>query len=61
MRTEATYIVALQAVVLEEIDRVKYQWRIYKCAQFLIDNQGATGGIVGLGDQLHRAIAKRAE
>jgi hypothetical protein len=42
-KLEATYIVALQAIILEEIDRVKYQWRIHKCAQFLIDNQGASG------------------
>jgi len=34
-----TYKVALQAMVLEEIDRVKYQDRIAQCAQALIDSQ----------------------
>ena len=38
-----TYRVALQAMVLEELDRVKYQKRIFQCAQFLVDNQGANG------------------
>jgi len=40
---EATYSVALQAMVLEEFDRVKYQGRIHQCAQFLVDNQCANG------------------
>jgi hypothetical protein len=34
-----TYKVALQAMALEELDRVKYQTRIFQCAQFLVDNQ----------------------
>jgi hypothetical protein len=34
-----TYKAALQAMVLEEIDRVKYQDRIAQCAQALIDSQ----------------------
>src|SRR6185503_3124492 len=34
----ATYNVALQAMVLEELDRVRYQGRIHQCAQFLVDN-----------------------
>ena len=34
-----TYKVALQAMVLEEVDRVKYQDRIAQCAQALIDSQ----------------------
>jgi ferric-dicitrate binding protein FerR (iron transport regulator) len=38
-----TYNVALQAMVLEELDRVKYQPRLYQCAQFLVDNQNAQG------------------
>jgi hypothetical protein len=38
-----TYLVVLQAMVLEEIDRAKYQPRIAQCAQFLVDNQGANG------------------
>lgn len=42
-RLERTYNVALQAMVLEEIDRVKYQPRIAQCAQFLADNQGKNG------------------
>jgi hypothetical protein len=38
-----TYKVALQAMVLEELDRLKYQGRIHQCAQFLVDNQGPRG------------------
>ena len=37
------YKVALQAMALEEIDRVKYQNRIAYCAQHLIDNQCTNG------------------
>jgi hypothetical protein len=40
---KATYNVALQAMVLEELDRVKYQGRIHQCAQFLVDNQCPNG------------------
>jgi hypothetical protein len=40
---EATYCVALQAMVLEEVERVKYQKRIAQCAKFLVDNQGPQG------------------
>src|SRR5436190_23134091 len=40
-KLERTYKVALQAMVLEEIDRVVHQPRIWQCAQFLIDNQCA--------------------
>ncbi|HVR84408.1 MAG TPA: hypothetical protein VMU54_08865 [Planctomycetota bacterium] len=40
---DRTYKVVLQAMVLEELDRVKYQERIWQCAQFLVDNQGPTG------------------
>ena len=42
-KLEATYCVALQAMILEEIQRVKYQWRIKQCAQFLVDNQCKNG------------------
>jgi hypothetical protein len=38
-----TYKVALQAMCLEEIDRVKYQNRIAHCAQHLLDNQCSNG------------------
>lgn len=38
-----TYKVALQAMVLEEIDRATYQGRIAQCAQFLVDNQCKNG------------------
>jgi hypothetical protein len=40
---EHTYKAALQAMALEELDRVKYQKRIYHCAQFLVDNQATNG------------------
>jgi hypothetical protein len=40
---KATYNVALQAMVLEELERVKYQGRIHQCAQFLVDNQCPNG------------------
>jgi len=40
---ERTYNVVLTAMVLEEVDRVKYQDRIWQCAQFLVDNQCANG------------------
>ncbi|HYE99973.1 MAG TPA: FecR domain-containing protein, partial [Planctomycetota bacterium] len=40
---ETTYNVALQAMALEELHRVKYQGRIAQCAQFLVDNQCKNG------------------
>ena len=40
---ERTYNVAVQAMVLEDLDRVKYQTRIWQCAQFLVDNQCKNG------------------
>lgn len=40
---EKTYKVVLQAMVLEEIDRVKHQRRIAQCAQFLVDSQCGNG------------------
>jgi hypothetical protein len=42
-KLESTYCVALQAMVLEEVQRVKYQNRIWQCAQFLVDNQSPAG------------------
>jgi len=42
-RLEWTYSVSLQAMILEELDRVKHQPRIYQCAQFLVDNQARNG------------------
>jgi hypothetical protein len=40
---EATYRVSLQAMILEEVERVRYQARIHQCAQFLVDNQNPGG------------------
>ncbi len=48
-RLERTYAVALQAMVLEELDRVAWQGRIQQCAQFLLDNQ-CRNGQWGYGD-----------
>ncbi len=42
-RLEHTYNVSLQAMIVEEVDRVKYQWRLQQCAQFLVDNQCQNG------------------
>ncbi len=42
-KLEATYCVSLQAMILEEVQRVKYQWRIKQCAQFLVDNHATNG------------------
>jgi hypothetical protein len=42
-KLERTYKVALQAMILEEVDRVAHQARIWQCGQFLIDNQCANG------------------
>jgi len=40
---DKTYPVALRAMVLEELDRVRYQSHIARLAQFLLDNQLANG------------------
>ncbi len=40
---EKTYKVALLAMCLEELDRVKHQEKIAHCAQFLVDNQCPNG------------------
>lgn len=42
-KLEQTYNVSFQALILEEVNRVKYQWRIQQCAQFLVDNQCRNG------------------
>jgi hypothetical protein len=42
-KMERTYKVALLAMCLEELDRVKYQPKIRQCAQFLVDNQCQNG------------------
>jgi hypothetical protein len=42
-KPEFTYRTALRAMVLEEVQRVKYQHLLYHCAQFLVDNQSANG------------------
>jgi len=38
-----TYEVSITAMILEELDRVKYQGRLWQCAQFLVDNQCRNG------------------
>jgi hypothetical protein len=40
---ERIYKTSLQAMCLEEIDRVKHQGRLYHCAQFIVDNQMPDG------------------
>jgi hypothetical protein len=40
---QRTYEAVLQAMIFEELDRVKHQGRIAQCAQFLADNQCANG------------------
>ncbi len=42
-KLERTYKVALLAMCLEELDRVRYQPKIRHCAQFLLDNQCQNG------------------
>ena len=42
-KLEKTYNVSLMAMLLEDLDRIKYQKRLAQCAQFLIDNQCANG------------------
>ncbi|HLF92611.1 MAG TPA: hypothetical protein VJB14_04065 [Planctomycetota bacterium] len=43
-RLEKTYRVALLAMCLEEVDRVKYQYKIAQCGQYLLDNLKPNGG-----------------
>ena len=40
---DKTYPVALRAMALEELDRVRFQSHIARCAQFLLDNQLPSG------------------
>jgi hypothetical protein len=40
---QRTYNVAIQAMILEKLHRVKHQKRIFHCAQFLVDNQHEYG------------------
>ena len=42
-KLQATYGVALQAMILEFLDRARFQLRIAQCGQFLIDNQSYSG------------------
>jgi hypothetical protein len=50
-KPSTTYVVALQAMVLEDLDRVRYQGRIQQCAQYLIDTQ-CKNGQWGYGEPL---------
>src|SRR6185436_8043081 len=43
LEPQKTYNTALRAMVLEKIDRVRYQEEIWKCAQYLLDNMAPTG------------------
>ena len=56
---EMTYVVALQAMFLQEFDSVKYQWRIAQCAQFLVDNQ-CSNGQWGYGEPTYLPTNSRA-
>ncbi len=38
-----TYKTCLQAMILQQLNAEKYQWRIAACAQFIIDNQCKNG------------------
>jgi hypothetical protein len=40
---DRTYTAAVRAMVLEELDRVRYQSHIARCAQVLLDNQLSSG------------------
>lgn len=40
---ERTYKVSVQAMLLEELSRTRYQARIQLCGQYLVDNQCANG------------------
>ncbi|HXX94956.1 MAG TPA: hypothetical protein VEN81_15125, partial [Planctomycetota bacterium] len=43
-KLEKTYKVSLLAMCLEEVDRVKYQFKLAQCGQFLLDNIKPNGG-----------------
>lgn len=57
---DRTYSVALRAMALEELDRVRYQSHIARCAQFLLDSQHPTGQW-GYGEASVTADAMRVE
>ena len=57
---DRTYSVALQAVCLEELGRVRYQPRLQQCAQFLVDNQ-CTNGQWSYGEPSPQAAGPRVE
>ncbi len=42
-RENATYSVALRAMILEELNRIAYQGQLLRCAQVLVDNQCRNG------------------
>ena len=64
-----TYKVSLQAMILEEMDRVRFQERIAQCAQALLDNQlkhgqwnyECTGNPAPLKDMATAPVTKPAE
>ena len=43
LEPQKTYNTALRAMILEKLGRVRFQEDIWKCAQFLVDNQGPNG------------------
>jgi hypothetical protein len=42
-RENATYSVAIRAMILEELNRIAYQGQLLRCAQVLVDNQCQNG------------------
>src|SRR4029079_5311839 len=42
-KLESTYCVSLQAMVLEEVERVKWQKRLAQCGKFLTEHPGPPG------------------
>ncbi|MCI0584116.1 MAG: FecR family protein, partial [Chloroflexi bacterium] len=42
-RENATYSVAIRAMILEELNRIAYQGQLLRCAQVLVDNQCRNG------------------
>ena len=59
-KLQRTYQVALQAMILEEVHRVKHQGRLWQCARFLADNQSPDGSW-SYGDPVAIADAPAAE
>ncbi|HVR83916.1 MAG TPA: hypothetical protein VMU54_06355 [Planctomycetota bacterium] len=59
---DRTYRVVLQAMILEELDRAAYQYRIWQCAQFLVDNQCLNGQwLYGTPIELPKGVATPAK